>query len=343
MKRSLMAFLILGLLLVAIPLASVASAQEPTEEPANGNGSTAAAARILTTNLRADPREVESGENITITGEVRNIGDAAGSEILELVLDGNVVETLTVSLDPGESKTFAFSRPSGAQGTHLLSLGETLERYTVGVAEEPKFRQGPVVRLRPLNDEITNVQDGLVEIFISNPRVNDVTVEAEVFISVPSGIHVYGESFGAAAAAGTVRGDFVMAPGSSRTIPIYIKAENLGTFFVHFSGQYWPEGNKDGFQPVSLTAPIKVSAVSPDPRSAVPTNPDLDPSSVEQNVADNNESDGPTTEVQPSPEANVSSGDTPWYQEPLFFVIVSLAGASIIVFLGRTVVTMSRD
>ena len=39
----------------------------------------------------------------------------------------------------------------------------------------------------------------------------------------------------------------------------------------------------------------------------------------------------------------IPSGDTQWYREPLFFVIVSLAGAALIVYLGKTVITMARD
>ncbi|MCH7888352.1 MAG: hypothetical protein IIA00_03635, partial [Proteobacteria bacterium] len=145
-------------------------------------------------------------------------------------------------------------------------------------------------------------------------------------------IHVYGESFAQATAAGTVRGLFEMPPGTSRTIPIYIKAEKTGRFFVHFSGQYWPEGNKDAFQPISLTTPITVSAISPEPLSSVPTN-------SEQIIQANDSASiggSSITEV-------VVGSDTPWYREPLFFVIVALTGAALIVFLGKTVITMTRD
>ncbi|MGB9929372.1 MAG: hypothetical protein ACPK85_13380, partial [Methanosarcina sp.] len=60
---------------------------------------------------------------------------------------------------------------------------------------EQKFRVGPTVVLRPVNDVITENQDGLVELYIDNPSLNDVTLNVDARISVPSGIHVYGQGF----------------------------------------------------------------------------------------------------------------------------------------------------
>ncbi len=128
-----------------------------------------------------------------------------------------------------------------------------------------KFRVGPTVRIRPLNDEITKDQDGLVELYMDNPSLNDVTLSVDARISVPSGIHVYGQSFGEAGAAGMVYGKFDVPPGSARTINIVIKAEKIGDFSAQFSGMYWPGENKDAYQPISLTHPFKVSAPSKDP------------------------------------------------------------------------------
>ena len=130
---------------------------------------------------------------------------------------------------------------------------------------EGKFRVGPTVRIRPLNDEINKNQDGLVELYMDNPSLNDVTLSVDARISVPSGIHVYGQSFGEAGAAGMVYGKFEIPPGSARTINIIIKAEKIGDFSAQFSGLYWPGDNKDAYQPISLTHPFKVSAPSRDP------------------------------------------------------------------------------
>jgi hypothetical protein len=130
---------------------------------------------------------------------------------------------------------------------------------------EGKFRVGPTVRIRPLNDVISKDQDGLIELYMDNPSLNEVTLSVDARISVPSGIHVYGQSFGEAGAAGMVYGKFEVPPGSARTINIVIKAEKIGDFSAQFSGLYWPGENKDAYQPISLTHPFKVTAPSKDP------------------------------------------------------------------------------
>lgn len=136
---------------------------------------------------------------------------------------------------------------------------------------EAKFRVGPTVTLRPVNDVINKSQDGLVELYMYNPTVNDVTLNADVQVSVPSGIHVYGESFASGGAAGTVAGTFTVPPGTTRTISINIKSEKTGTFTVHFTGLYWPGDDKDAFQQISLTHPLTVKEPSPDPMDPRPT------------------------------------------------------------------------
>ena len=142
------------------------------------------------------------------------------------------------------------------------------ENTTETVVSEPaeaKFRVGPTVTLRPVNDIIDKSQDGLVELYINNPSLNDVTLTADVQISVPSGIHVYGEGFGYGGAAGTVAGKFEVPPGTVRTIHLNIKSEKTGDFTVHFTGLYWPGDDKDAFQQISLTHPLTVNEPSVNP------------------------------------------------------------------------------
>jgi len=150
-----------------------------------------------------------------------------------------------------------------------VNVTETAEGVPVA---EQKFRVGPTVVLRPVNDIITENEDGLVELYIDNPSLNDVTLNVDARISVPSGIHVYGQGFGQAGAAGTVYGTFSVPPGSARTIYIDIKGEKVGTSTVHFSGLYWPGDNKDNYNPISLTHPFEVKEPSANSEEA----PDLE-------------------------------------------------------------------
>lgn len=152
--------------------------------------------------------------------------------------------------------------------------------------KEGKFRTGPTVRIRPLNDNINKSADGIVELYFDNPSLNDVPLTVDARISVPSGIHVYGQGFALAGAAGVVYGTFEVPPGSVRTIYINIKAEKTGSFNAQFSGLYYPGQNKDNYQPISLTYPFTVYEPSPDPKSAKFTNPEQVPESARDSDSD---------------------------------------------------------
>ena len=158
--------------------------------------------------------------------------------------------------------------------TATPTIEPTATKTATPVPTEAKFRVGPTVTLRPVNDVINKSQDGLVELYMNNPSLNDVTLTADVQISVPSGIHVYGEGFGYGGAAGTVAGKFTVPPGTVRTIHINIKADKVGDFTVHFTGLYWPDGDKDAFQQISLTHPLTVKEPSPKPLDPKPTGED---------------------------------------------------------------------
>ncbi|MBA1342049.1 MAG: hypothetical protein C5S52_00390 [ANME-2 cluster archaeon] len=158
--------------------------------------------------------------------------------------------------------------------TATPTIEPTATATATPVPTEAKFRVGPTVTLRPVNDVINKSQDGLVELYMNNPSLNDVTLTADVQVSVPSGIHVYGAGFASGGAAGTVAGTFTVPPGTVRTIHINIKGEKTGTFTVHFTGLYWPGGDKDAFQQISLTHPLTVKEPSPKPLDPKPTGED---------------------------------------------------------------------
>ncbi|VVB87693.1 Uncharacterised protein [uncultured archaeon] len=151
-------------------------------------------------------------------------------------------------------------------------------------ATPAKFRVGPSVTLRPVTDVIETDQDGIVELFMNNPSLNDVTLNVDARVSVPSGIHVYGESFGQAAGAGVVYGTFSVPPGTARTIAVVIKADKsarIGSHTIQFTGMYYPGDDKDNYQPLSLTYSINVKAASKNPESSEPSNPENVPKAAE--------------------------------------------------------------
>ncbi|MBA1342048.1 MAG: hypothetical protein C5S52_00385 [ANME-2 cluster archaeon] len=170
-----------------------------------------------------------------------------------------------------ENNTTTNGNETNVTATPTPTAEPNVTETATPVPTEAKFRVGPTVTLRPVNDVIDKSQDGLVELYMNNPSLNDVTLTADVQISVPSGIHVYGEGFGYGGAAGTVAGKFTVPPGTVRTIHVNLKGEKVGDFTVHFTGLYWPDDDKDAFQQISLTHPLTVKEPSPRPLDSEPT------------------------------------------------------------------------
>ncbi len=134
------------------------------------------------------------------------------------------------------------------------------------------FRVGPTVRLRPVSDIIDQDNDGIVEIIFRNPNLNETAMVVDLTVSLASGLHVYGEGFATDSAAGTASGTYRVPPGQSITVYLNVKADKVGRLPIQFSGAYWPEGNKDLYNPISLTHSFTVNYASPNPLSSAPTN-----------------------------------------------------------------------
>ena len=160
-----------------------------------------------------------------------------------------------------ENKTTNKTTSQVSKTNESCTVNETRPVQKSPVTEQ-KFRVGPTVILRPVNDVVTKNQDGLVELYIDNPTLNDVTLNVDARISVPSGVQVYGQGFGQADAAGTVYGTFSVPPGTVRTINVNVKGEKAGTYTIHFSGMYWPGDKKDSYNPISLTHPFVIKESS---------------------------------------------------------------------------------
>jgi len=123
-----------------------------------------------------------------------------------------------------------------------------------------------MVKIRPVIDQIDSSSDGLIELFFSNPSLNQVTLEGELYVSTPSGIYMYGNGFELMTSTGTSYVQFNVSPGKQATYHINFKADETmvgRTCFVHLSGQYWPDGDRDDYNVISLTHPLTVVAASP--------------------------------------------------------------------------------
>jgi hypothetical protein len=212
------------------------------------------------------------GQKVTITANVKNSGDATGTYSAALLINGKTEGSKDVTLTAGEAKAVEFEYTPTVEGTYNIEVGGKKASLKVVAG---KLRVGPTVVLRPVEDEITIRQDGLVELYIDNPSLNEATLHVDLRVSVPSGLHVYGQGFGLAGAAGTMYGQLDVRPGSAQTVYMNVKASESAvgkTFYIHFSGIYYAGENKDLYNPISLTHPITITQASPEPESAKLTN-----------------------------------------------------------------------
>ncbi len=79
-------------------------------------------ARFDFADLVLSPLEVSSGDDVTITLNATNTGQARGSYEVELLINGNATQTLEISLDVGESTDVEFIHTAGEPGTYLVKV-----------------------------------------------------------------------------------------------------------------------------------------------------------------------------------------------------------------------------
>jgi len=77
---------------------------------------------FILSNLRIDRRRVDIGENVTISIDIVNKGDASGSYEIILKLDGSVKDSDNVALDPASSDRVSFVVSMDNFGPHRVEV-----------------------------------------------------------------------------------------------------------------------------------------------------------------------------------------------------------------------------
>ena len=89
---------------------------------------------------------VPAGESLEITATITNTGDESATQDIELVVDGTVEDSTTVTLFGDESRTVMFTWQTGPdeRGDHTVSVesDDTFDRTTVSVVEPANFVVG---------------------------------------------------------------------------------------------------------------------------------------------------------------------------------------------------------
>jgi len=81
--------------------------------------------------LSVSPAEVSSGEEVTISVEVTNTGETAGTYQVVLKINGEEEDTQAVTVAPGETETVTFSVSRDEAGTYNVGVGDESKSFTV--------------------------------------------------------------------------------------------------------------------------------------------------------------------------------------------------------------------
>jgi len=79
-------------------------------------------AEFSLSNLQVSPSTVESGEDVTVSFTVMNTGEESGDYSVDVLLDGAAVDTLTGTLDGGDSESLTAIVSSDVEGTHTVAV-----------------------------------------------------------------------------------------------------------------------------------------------------------------------------------------------------------------------------
>ncbi|MBA7505061.1 hypothetical protein ES706_03724 [subsurface metagenome] len=83
------------------------------------------------TNLGISPEEVEPGEEVTISVGVANIGAAQGTYIVKLKIKGIMVDSESVTLNPGDTQAVSFTVSRDDPSTYAVSVDGLTGSFTV--------------------------------------------------------------------------------------------------------------------------------------------------------------------------------------------------------------------
>jgi hypothetical protein len=89
------------------------------------------------TNLTVEPHEVGVGQPITISANVTNVGEEAGSYSVTLTINDVVKETKTIQLLGGEYKIVDFTVTESAEGNYFVKIGGLNVTFSISAAPPP--------------------------------------------------------------------------------------------------------------------------------------------------------------------------------------------------------------
>ena len=211
-----------------------------------------------------------SGETVTFvvqgiaapqTYVVTDTGGAVGLDIYFVSAPGDTPAGAVPTSAPAPAAPTAIPTPVLPAPTGLMDAFGS-----AGVSQPPS------VQLRPVEDVIYRNGQGIIEVVMNNPLINQRAMVVDLSISAPANLVISGQDFAGSLAAGEARTPFRVAPGQSRTIIINITSDIAGNYLVHALATYWPEDYPQFNQTQSFQHQFKVDFQSQRPTP----NPALD-------------------------------------------------------------------
>jgi len=181
------------------------------------------------------------------------------------------------------------------------------------------FNVEPSTSIHTPHTTVTEDQEAIIELSISNPSLNDKAVVAEVSGSYPSGTSVTGENL-VSVGGGQFSGSVTVEPGGDRTITVRLAPNELGDFTVDGSYMYTHE-DTDRISQSSLQRPFDVEGL-----------PDIDGDDVVDDDDDVVEDD--VDDVDDDDDVPIVDGES---------VSAGLIGLVAVLFLGVSVVVYARQ
>ena len=150
---------------------------------------TAKPAEFKLSNLNINPSSVLSGESVTISVRVTNIGEETGSHTVNLEIDGNIRDTKTVTVGGQAFVDVEFKITESTSGSHIVKIGDMTDSFNVedlvpaspntklyGLAVSPyEVWGGETVNIRAKADNLANEVATLHVRFVI--KHNDVAIE----------------------------------------------------------------------------------------------------------------------------------------------------------------------
>jgi hypothetical protein len=104
---------------IEMELISIELMEEPIipEEPS-------AKPEFVVSDLNIEPDALDIGGTVSISVKVSNTGDASGSKVLTLKIDGNIEDETSITLKPDETKTAYFEYETFEEGTININVND---------------------------------------------------------------------------------------------------------------------------------------------------------------------------------------------------------------------------